>query len=1772
VGEAYSYALYPRHRADSSGSISLQKINQNKNSNLDKSKNNFGLTHFPNGNVLPSLNTDNNFFNKNRINSSINPASRKAGDLINIMPTFGNKTNKDNFFNNKGNNLNKTNNNFHTEFSNKLNKNETFYRKNNNDQNEANGSYLDPIKRFEEFQKTQTNKITEDEIKQNHYFKVEHLRNKEKIRSQEKAFHIKKIKEDEIQNENWLKDIENKINFEKKILEEKNYLANNYKKLVIESINVSEQKGFVEIDKFEKNLSKLGLDINALDPRLKKTGKNIVSSEIVLQKLKEKVLQNEIAKKEKSRRKRKILLDQSKILGEIKRSNSMIKNNESESINENFYNTATYIHPNHNLNLNADSVLAKKIEYEKTRILHDRSLNKELQRKKNEEMYRKETEWQTNIKRNDIKDMATEKNKNIFYDTGEVDSYRNLIKPKDKVFVKEEFLGEVYKEDLDRRQKSLQLKIKKRNRNIPLIKNLTKYLLDFIDDVYNYQTDNNIEQIPLKKWIDYTTMFIQNKPFISNRSITSNYFQDNGEESDNSKNNLNLYNNNLINNYNNNLILEEENDNSILKQSYINDEDFNMFNINENNNIFNNNRKDSSSNFINPIKSAKKRIARDVINEVSFDYINLNSYLPFSKDVFEENELFDYIYFLGKFKDNVLPSNLINKMVDYFEVMKSSGNTQGKKNNAFNMKNNYGIYNKNEANSVNDGIYHDYELKDEDIENLTIPLTNCKNYLLSDIISIILELKFKENNYTTSNNKIVNFNGQRININLNNNNYNNLWDNIPLKICLLGKDFTGKKTQIKFLAENYNMRVYNMDELITKNLEILERLETPLENNPKYKTLKKAEIDKLIAERQLDELKIEPIKNIILSMKDSANSGQGNEDELIIDLLFSYINLDFPDKKDKEKTLEEICIKLKRKREILDEIAKLNEEKNAIQNVISNPTPKEKDIKKRLSHGKDNDLINVLTQELNKLNSESNKGFILINFPKNSNQAKIFEERICGYVSEIDRQKNNFHYLRDNLFLILDKINRPNNIQNKLLCSFDCMFYLDIENEEILRRAKNRKIDPTTGIIYHMDDNPPPPEDKKLNDRLQNLDENFDLEIFQNKINIFDEEIKKIIGFYSPFVNINSKLNLNFKIFNKININEILYEITKANHASNMLNLDSEQYLLTTNENISHNNINMKNNVASQPGKSSKSLAKINKEKEKECKNQINLVKNAIDKILKNTIQINVEKENGIYEKYVLDNQGKDHSNYTNNHQMMSNTSMNSKHINYIMPNNNLSNVSSLKKENLQSHNNNINNANLTNDSYSKGDKTNRITNIISTKEPLISKNNLTNSNNHQNLNNIIDPANSFSNINSSNIENNMFLEEHMQNYNKKYDEAKRKLPSNVIEKIFNSFNNIYEMYTNNLKQIFRNSHKQKESIIANFKKVQEKFIEFLKRHSRKEDYIIKIQSKFNRFIEEYPELKHDEKVRQEFHRDVCEVEDNIWEIIQNRKKDSIEERQKIMECGYIEKEVEKFYKNFIERIFVLETEKFYGGILILRDFYSNIDNKINTEFFTFKPLEILLDQDLEKLPVFNKNIFFQNNDLNNKENVEIIFDSPKVEKLYRNCFKILIKYEEIKKTYEKNLKNQFQYNSNISSDSLPLRRANKSIRRVPNNNQDSIFSDEKRDLIFFEEELRLAIKQEKNKYKYRITFLKYWSLNFLKKIRDLCKTIYDKLDEWIINTIKMENDAMNSVTHYFDECIEKAVKMRFDRELDSFDIYRQIDSSENFEISVKNYYEIYIY
>jgi len=116
-------------------------------------------------------------------------------------------------------------------------------------------------------------------------------------------------------------------------------------------------------------------------------------------------------------------------------------------------------------------------------------------------------------------------------------------------------------------------------------------------------------------------------------------------------------------------------------------------------------------------------------------------------------------------------------------------------------------------------------------------------------------------------------------------------------------------------------------------------------------------------------------------------------------------------------------------------------------------------------------------------------GWILMDFPRNLNQAKLLEHAFTGFqsITDLPKSSSQQNYEAWSKFTDSDIAT-----QDSSACEidaqpsvFDGIFIIDSSREECLRRAVGRKIDPQSGTVYHQEDSPAPEADAKLLERLQ---------------------------------------------------------------------------------------------------------------------------------------------------------------------------------------------------------------------------------------------------------------------------------------------------------------------------------------------------------------------------------------------------------------------------------------------------------------------------------------------------------------------------------------------------------------------------------------------------------------------------------------------------------------------------------------------------------------
>jgi hypothetical protein len=76
-----------------------------------------------------------------------------------------------------------------------------------------------------------------------------------------------------------------------------------------------------------------------------------------------------------------------------------------------------------------------------------------------------------------------------------------------------------------------------------------------------------------------------------------------------------------------------------------------------------------------------------------------------------------------------------------------------------------------------------------------------------------------------------------------------------------------------------------------------------------------------------------------------------------------------------------------------------------------------------------------------------------------------------------------------------------------------------------------------------------------------------------------------------------------------------------------------------------------------------------------------------------------------------------------------------------------------------------------------------------------------------------------------------------------------------------------------------------------------------LERGDNKQAKISEFVQSFNRFSEEFPELRSDDQTKEELHNRVENLSNNLWNVIEEKKDEALNECHKIMTGGWIEQE-----------------------------------------------------------------------------------------------------------------------------------------------------------------------------------------------------------------------------------------------------------------------------
>lgn len=175
----------------------------------------------------------------------------------------------------------------------------------------------------------------------------------------------------------------------------------------------------------------------------------------------------------------------------------------------------------------------------------------------------------------------------------------------------------------------------------------------------------------------------------------------------------------------------------------------------------------------------------------------------------------------------------------------------------------------------------------------------------------------------------------------------------------------------------------------------------------------------------------------------------------------------------------------------------------------------------------------------------------------------------------------------------------------------------------------------------------------------------------------------------------------------------------------------------------------------------------------------------------------------------------------------------------------------------------------------------------------------------------------------------------------------------------------LQENYIRATTQVFTVIKEQRNFITVRAGEIQRRFLDLLQKgddrmvsksliylaYIRNQLTVLEFQKNYNKFVEENADMIEDADTKEELHQRVEDLYQQLWEMIENKKDELIEERKAIMGSGYIEDEMELLTAN-IQKMIQAELDRYFGCIQIIQDYYCSLEGKDLPE----QPENIILD------------------------------------------------------------------------------------------------------------------------------------------------------------------------------------------------------------------------
>ena len=1105
-----------------------------------------------------------------------------------------------------------------------------------------------------------------------------------------------------------------------------------------------------------------------------------------------------------------------------------------------------------------------------------------------------------------------------------------------------------------------------------------------------------------------------------------------------------------------------------------------------------NNKKDENENNENNIEEENESISRKT------KYIDINNLY---EDLFN-----DYLNYTGLFNDIIIPHEIRGKKYTYIELYLELYD-----------------YFKNKVD------IKDYEPTPDEIDNLNLPkYSNGPNLFFYDILTEIIEYQNNSKNNSGDGNisnlkndlkKINNDNNQEINSFRTTIRKKGKYFYLPIKMAFVGYPLSGKRIQSQLLQSKYsNIKIYDPENLLKEKINEYKEIYENLENNPKIKTMKPNQIEQYKKEIEEKKEKFQPM----------------------LDIIKPYIDLI---QKKYEKTIDENEKDNKEKDKDKENDKKNEKEEKNKSNINNNTNDKSNTLSKNNSienvNKSKNSINDSKKEEENEeeILSEIYMKLFLYEINKDFNES---EEDILNQLISNKNNYSNYNQTLEKIKEIKEKIEEitkeSKETQDKKSNKKEIMNSQNNLNKEL--DTLNRDLISIKSSLYNgfIIINFPKSEKDAL--KLENYFTGFQLD-YQKPKNKTEEKLSNynILNFNleKKFLNKNNPLIsfLDFYINFQIDSNEVnkRYNNTKYDKTT------GKKY--TLDEIATINDKKLLERL--EPG-----LPNIS---EKDIENMKKSYESNILEIGKLYKKIN----NGIKCIYLNMEQTDEGKKYLKEINPVLDSSMEEIIFKYFYKN--IDEIINIVNENIKNKENE--------EKEKEKDKMNDGNELKNIEEEKMNEGKDTKN---------IDEQKNIVNKESKELNDNKTNEK----LNNQINNVVSKNTFTIYKEIISDLDIFYPNYKLSIKSIIYFMSKQRKDIIKYLNKIQNTFIEYLNRKSENNEIMEMYIQKYNNIYKINPELRKNKTIYDDLMNDIGNVNNSIWVKIQTKKKENIQYLENIKTNGEKEKKINKFIEQSL-KIIEIEIEKYLIKCEIILKYYLNKVGllsdimgifqhsndkymfKVEYQKYLYKNFNINNYDNSTKPELLNTFSTNETHSLFNKNNISDNFDKfieKELNILFENSLKIIIRQDRINLKYVEKIKsflNKGEKNfRNSNSKEISLNTKNKRVSissfSVPNNSAvTSKSSMAKKKLknyvnnlsnntesILSEETLRNQLNEEKNILKYRLMYLNYFFLRYIKTIDDCYNIVFNNMDEWIIMNMEIQNIKLNEFINYLKRALNK--------------------------------------